>query len=482
MDGLPPGALAGTLAAAAVALMPRLFGHAHLAALDMLTTLFFVAAVLAVAQAANVARDGRRRHGWRYAAAGVVWGMAMLVRLHGLLLAPPVILWLVWRSFQHDNGGRWAWKSVLSEWRNGITWLLAGVATFVAGWPWLWATFFPGRSWLASLERFQLYLASGTARQAIHVFYIGQVWADRNVPWHYPWVMFAVTVPLGLLLLGILGIWAKWRSWQSAGGFAPAEATLRQPLAASHALRATTIFLLLGRGETVGRGDDFHSGTILPAHNARLRRRAAVFDGFPTVGNLGGVGRLVVDRPRHHSLVSPVMRNSRNKPLGHDGGFCVRGVARLWAGALAPCHLCYYNLAVGGLAGAERLGFEATYWGDTVREPMLAEAARRSEGRWPHVLFVPNLAFLSSAGRRNVLAGAAGCEGRIGRMGRKAIEHHNLWICGGLQPSGGVGGGPLGSETWRGDERIRKPGGVVGQAGSPPPPSARQAGRVELTH
>ena len=56
----------------------------------------------------------------------------------------------------------------------------------------------------------------------------------------------------------------------------------------------------------------------------------------------------------------------------------------------SPCHLSYYNLLVGGLAGAERLGFEVTYWGDTVREPMLAEAARLSpDGQ---ILFAPNLA------------------------------------------------------------------------------------------
>lgn len=55
-----------------------------------------------------------------------------------------------------------------------------------------------------------------------------------------------------------------------------------------------------------------------------------------------------------------------------------------------PCHLSYYSLLAGGLAGAERLGFEVTYWGDTVREPMLAEAARLLPGK--PVLFAPNLA------------------------------------------------------------------------------------------
>ena len=55
-----------------------------------------------------------------------------------------------------------------------------------------------------------------------------------------------------------------------------------------------------------------------------------------------------------------------------------------------PCQLSYYNLLVGGLPGAQRLGFEVTYWGDTVREPMLAEAAGLSHGE--PILFAPNLA------------------------------------------------------------------------------------------
>ena len=175
------GQLAGTVAAAAVALTPRLFAHAHLAALDMLTTLFFVAAVLAVAEAA---RGGRW---WQFALAGVVWGAAMLVRLHGLLVAPPVVLWLVWRLRRRVGPPL-------------LAWLAGGGLTLLLGWPWLW---------LAPLARLQQYVVSGSVRHALHVFYAGQVWADRNVPWHYPWAMFAVTLPLGFLALGLIGIVAK---------------------------------------------------------------------------------------------------------------------------------------------------------------------------------------------------------------------------------------------------------------------------------
>jgi hypothetical protein len=41
-----------------------------------------------------------------------------------------------------------------------------------------------------------------------------------------------------------------------------------------------------------------------------------------------------------------------------------------------PFGLSYYNLLVGGLPGAEKLGLELTYWGDAVNAPLLDELAR----------------------------------------------------------------------------------------------------------
>jgi 4-amino-4-deoxy-L-arabinose transferase-like glycosyltransferase len=74
-----PGA--GTIAAAAVVFVPRIFGHSHIAALDTPVSLFFVGAILAVIEADD--RGGRTRY---FALAGVVWGLAMLTKLHGVLL------------------------------------------------------------------------------------------------------------------------------------------------------------------------------------------------------------------------------------------------------------------------------------------------------------------------------------------------------------------------------------------------------------
>ena len=93
----------------------------------------------------------------------------------------------------------------------------------MALWPWLWRH---------PIERFGQYLASGSGRQAVHVFYWGQVWADREVPWHYPWVMFFVTVPVGLLV---------WAGWAFGRHFAGATSTLPS----GRLLAGTMLFVLL---------------------------------------------------------------------------------------------------------------------------------------------------------------------------------------------------------------------------------------------
>jgi 4-amino-4-deoxy-L-arabinose transferase-like glycosyltransferase len=303
-----------------------MFGHAHLAALDMITTLFFVGALLALLEA-----DRRGGGWWRFALAGTVWGLAMLVRIHGLLLLPPVVAWLVWRHRRRVAVPL-------------IAWLAAGGATFFAGWPWLW---------IAPIAHLRQFLGTATGRQAIHVFYMGRVWDDVETPWHYPLVMFLVTVPLGLLLLGALGAWSKRRAGKSE---------------ASHLLVAGALVFVLLVFAVPG---------------------APVYDGarlflmvFPLWAILAAAGAAwVIEHKawqgwRQELRVAAVMLF-----------VALQGVGLL---VYYPCELSHYNLAVGGLRGAEALGFEVNYWGDAVPEWLLAEAAQRAGGE--QIIFGPNLA------------------------------------------------------------------------------------------
>ncbi|MEN6449886.1 MAG: glycosyltransferase family 39 protein [Thermoguttaceae bacterium] len=390
--GRREGMLAGGVAAAAVALAPRLFAHAHLASLDLLTTLFFVAAVLAVAEAV---RGGRL---WQFAAAGVVWGGAMLVRLHGLLVAPPVLLWLLWHFWRsakrstameavdpsaNGSSGRPEPPAPCFVWpflKAATAWAVAGAATLFVGWPWLW---------LAPIAHFRQYLSSGSLRQPIHVFYWGQVWCDRDVPWHYPWVIFAVTVPIGLLALGAIGVWtATTERRRKDAGTGP---TFRRPLndVASHAASEDYVLVLASMAFLLA----LFSWPGVPVYDGE-RLFLMV---YPFWAILVGVGarRLAGGRLRADASVAAGTRRDgiRGPRPRLATAFVLVLIAAQGVGVVRyhPYQLSYYNLLVGGLAGAERLGFEVTYWGDSVREPMLDEAARRSPDRRP-VLLVPSLA------------------------------------------------------------------------------------------
>ena len=322
IDG--PGA--GTIAAAAVMLVPRVFGHSHIAALDTLISLFCVGALAAVIEADS--RGGRTRY---FALAGVVWGLAMLTKLHGILLAPPVIIWIVWRMRRN---------SVLPL----LAWGASGLATLYAGWPWLW---------LAPINNLRQFIATATDRQAIHVFYVGRVWEDVEVPWHYPLVMFVAALPVGLLILGVLGIWQYRRSAKPNPGYV--------------LLLGSIAFLLA-----------VFSWPGVPVYDG-ARLFLMVFPIWAVSVGLGA--KWIVD---HRAL-------QRFSPAIRFGGV---GLLVLLQGVglflYHPCQLSHYSLLVGGLRGAESLGFEATYWGDSVTEKVLAEASTRAAGG--RLLFAPNLA------------------------------------------------------------------------------------------
>ncbi len=174
------------------------------------------------------------------------------------------------------------------------------------------------------------------------VQYFGRVFADRDVPWHYPWFYFAATVPLGLQLLGLA--WASFKVGRTAGA---------------------TRSLCCWPGHDRGVSRDFqHEG-------ADLRRRT------PVLARLSGLGAL--DRSGFSRALEPLSFKRRS---GHrfriilTGFLLVQGYGTV---LLHPFGLSFYNGLAGGLAGAERLGLELTYWNDAVDQVLLDRLAREGQ-------------------------------------------------------------------------------------------------------
>jgi 4-amino-4-deoxy-L-arabinose transferase-like glycosyltransferase len=298
----------GLAAGFALMAMPRVFGHAHLGALDTFLSFTWTAALLAGDRALRARRPIRAM-----TAAGAVWSLALLTKIHAWFLLPMLGTWSLLRL-----GPRRAAGAMLA-------WTTTGVALYSAGWPWLWYD-----SW----SRLLTYWGTGVERVTIHVQYLGQVFADSDVPWHYPWLYFVATVPIGLQVCGAIGVARGWRA-------------RRQDPLPLLLIGSIAFFLLL------------------------FSTRVPVYDGerlflhvFPAWALLIGLGfgwlwRRAARGRRARAALAVLL--------------AAQGIGVL---ASYPFGLGYYNALVGGLRGAERLGLEVTYWSDAVDGVLLDRLAR----------------------------------------------------------------------------------------------------------
>ena len=253
-------------------------------------------------------------HRWPWPARACSGRLALLTKIHAWFLLPILGIWsFVWLPPRRAVSAMLAWTVV-------------GISLFWLGWPWLWYD-----SW----NRLQAYWGTGVVRSTIMVQYFGQVVADRDVPWHYPWFYFAATVPLGLLALGAVGLVRGWNN-----------------------RRADPFPLLL-------------AGTIV-VFLVIFSTRVPVYDGerlflhvFPAWAH--------VDRPRFWLALGPAVSPAVAAAPRSLVFLLVQSHGVI---ALHPFGLSYYNGLVGGLPGAERLGLELTYWNDAVDQVLLDQLAR----------------------------------------------------------------------------------------------------------
>jgi hypothetical protein len=316
------GGCAGVMASLCVTFMPRLWAHAHIASIETVLNLAYTLVVVAVGSFWARHDADHRGVKLRWAIlAGLLWGFALLTKLQAVFLPFPLILWAfcVWR-----------WRAIVPLAVFGVV----GMATFYLGWPWLW---------LDPQKNIVEYFARSTERITIDCFYWGREWADRDVPWHYPWVMFAVTVPLGWHILAMIG---------GAAGFNPAVRgveTQRRWLLLLNIVFPLIIFTIPG----------------VPVYDGERLFLVA----YPLWAILAGAG---AERCRKHLV--EVRQWSRLRAAELLG---MTAAAQMWGLiALHPCQLNHYNILTGGLRGASRMGFETCYWGDSVCREFLSDVVK----------------------------------------------------------------------------------------------------------
>lgn len=164
-------------------LMPRVIGHSRIASLETLTTLAWLAALLPLLTWWTREQPPTVRQA---AVSGCLWGLLMLVKIQGVFLPPVITVY----AFVQFRGRAFLPLSVMA---------ITGLAVFYGGWPWLW---------LDPVENVKSYLMSTTDRLPVNNWYLAHRYVDKSTPWHYPFVMLAVTLPLhavGCLALRLAG-------------------------------------------------------------------------------------------------------------------------------------------------------------------------------------------------------------------------------------------------------------------------------------
>ena len=185
------------------------------------------------------------------------------------------------------------------------------------------------------------YLADKAARKHIPVYYLGTAYRTGQppVPWHYPFVMLAVTTPLLTLACGGVAATRFFQGLRNRWKDRSFEA-----LVLLNAAFPVFLFAMPGTPKYDG---------------ARLLMTA-----FPFLAILAGLGA--------EWLWTRISSQSEQK-IRLDRVLGVACVAWLLIPMTVfhPFQLGYYNELVGGPWGAHALGFETTYWGDTLTDETL---------------------------------------------------------------------------------------------------------------
>ena len=303
------------LSALSLMVMPRLFGHAHLASLDIPMSLMSVLVVFSFIRGLN---------SWRWSLlTGLFFGLALSTKLNALFLPLPLFIWAhLYCRRQYAN--------------NLMAMVFISPLIFLAIWPWLWVD---------TPYRILEYLALKVERSAIPVYYLGNVYGKTPPPWHYPFLMMAVTIPPVILLSSLAGLVKTIIDKNKIG-----------MLLVFNALFPLFIMALPNTPKYDG------VRLFLPA--------------FPFLAILSGIGLEWLTESMG-SLLLREFHKRRSLPLRKFTSLplilalLIITVSALPLIAIHPHQLSYYNCLVGGLKGARRLGFETTYWGDTCTQDVL---------------------------------------------------------------------------------------------------------------
>ena len=293
--------------------LPRIFFHSHLAALDYPATAMWFLTVYTYWR-------GIKEQKWIFYSS-ILLGFALLTKLNAYLIYIPIIFyWIL--SFNHKlrclifRKSRFNLRVTIRMFSKIITMFIIPPIIFIAFWPYLWEN---PISRILHYPQFSLKL--------IHVqpvYYFGTVL--KHLPWHYPFVLTLITIPLLILIPFFIGIFKiSTRPYKNTNIFILFNALLP---------------LLIISLPTVPKYDGVR--LFLPA--------------FPFICIISGLGikyiinlgkKLKLENLSFMVFMLLFSLSFYNSIIKYH-----------------PYQSSYFNEVVGGVDGANKKGFEVAYWGN----------------------------------------------------------------------------------------------------------------------
>lgn len=314
---------------------PRWFGHAQLAEYDILIAIAWWFAAMGFYSAFRTDETTTEETGWRKPIlAALLFGLALSTKLHAFFIPFPLLAWvLIFRKW-----GAWRWAAASA---------ILGPAVYLLTQPYLWWDTF---------ERLQNRFLDYSEKVPITTYYLGE-WFPGTVPWHYPWVMLAVTAPIGFLLLTLCGL-VRW------------GIDLRHPTPENRARIERLTFFVLNAVAT-----PLLFSWKSPYDGIRLFLVALPFlaailgEGIQAIANI---------RSLEEGKEATLPSKGRKVASGVIGALLLLQLYSILS--TQPFHLAYYSPLVGGIQGANARGFETIYWCEGLHDKFVEDLAREFPG------------------------------------------------------------------------------------------------------
>jgi len=240
---------------------------------------------------------------------GLISGLALLTKENSVFLIIPLLFWgqIYRRKFY---------------WRNTLFILLLSPIVLIALWQGLWYDPF------SNIIKFYMYHVK---HNPVNVFYLGKTYGAQIAPWHYPFILLATTVPPATLLLSTYGVQIYIRKH------------FKDKISGMVVINILFLLILMS----------------LPI--------AQKYDGirlfmpiFPFLAVLAGIG--------FSELYKRISTYAKTHKFLANGLYILLLPALITLVRIHPYQTSYYNMFIGGIRGAHKLGMETTYWGDCITE------------------------------------------------------------------------------------------------------------------